>query len=53
MDASPITPIMEFYRNKAHRFVPNAPVPEIPVYGGDLIEFLDSFTVEQMLAYGW
>ena len=44
---------MEAYRCKAHRFVPDDPVPDIPVHGGDLLAFLGMFSVEQMLAYGW
>jgi hypothetical protein len=44
---------LESYRAKAHRFVPDAPLPALPVDGGDLLEFLRGFTVEQMLAYGW
>ena len=44
---------MEFYRCKARRFVPEDPLPDIPVDGGDLIAFIEGFTVKQMLAYGW
>lgn len=44
---------LTFYRDKAHRFNPSVPLPDIPENGGDLVEFIESFTVYQMLSVGW
>ena len=44
---------IEHYRAKVRSFAPELSVPELPAEGGDLVDFLRAFTVEQMLAYGW
>ena len=44
---------LEGYRAKVRRLAPELSVPELPAQGGDLVDFLRAFTVEQMLAYGW
>ena len=45
------------YREKALRFVPTPPAPDVPRdfegVSDLLVDFMDRFTVEQMLACGW